>query len=300
MGNSFKNQHYKNMGITPQMLMYPFEAESISYAVCQYFGIETGENSFGYIANWSQGKDLPELRASLETINKIADELIFDIDRHYKEICKERGIDLTATSEPEQSSEQAAEEKAPEEVSQSSTEYQEALLMLDNTDYLHIQPCNTSWDYTLYDKETMKELDGGQLNAPELSRSAAVQQICAGLGMDSPSIQEVLLSMVETLQEADYQQMQEQISQQTAETAANQLPDAQEQVLDEYPMPDSEVFVSDMQEYGYLSDGILLVSKERALELDAAGLTVYLSMKITRKAWCLTQRRSWNMAGFSA
>jgi len=46
------------------------EAESISYAVCQYYGIETGENSFGYIATWSQGKELKELRASLETINK--------------------------------------------------------------------------------------------------------------------------------------------------------------------------------------------------------------------------------------
>ena len=59
------------------------EAESISYAVCQYYGIQTGENSFGYIANWSQGKELPELRASLETINKAAGELIADIDRHY-------------------------------------------------------------------------------------------------------------------------------------------------------------------------------------------------------------------------
>ena len=77
------------------------EAESISYAVCQYYGIQTGENSFGYIANWSQGKELPELRASLETINKTAGELINDIDRHYKVICKERGIDLTAALEPQ-------------------------------------------------------------------------------------------------------------------------------------------------------------------------------------------------------
>ena len=69
------------------------EAESISYAVCKYFGIETGENSFGYIASWSQGKELKELRASLETINKTSGTLISDIERHYKEICKERGID---------------------------------------------------------------------------------------------------------------------------------------------------------------------------------------------------------------
>ena len=68
------------------------EAESVSYAVCQYNGIQTGENSFGYIATWSQGKELKELRASLETINKTASGLITDIDRSFAEICKERGI----------------------------------------------------------------------------------------------------------------------------------------------------------------------------------------------------------------
>ena len=144
------------------------EAESISYAVCQYFGIQTGENSFGYIATWSKDKELKELRASLETINKTSCELINNIECHYKEICKERGIDLTAKQEPEQG------------------------------------------------------------------------------------------------------------NQQTAEATATQLPDAQEQSLDEYPMPDSEVSVSDMQEYGYFYDGMLPVTRERALELDAAGLTVYV------------------------
>ena len=72
------------------------EAESISYAVCQYFGIETADNSFGYIASWSQGKELKELRASLETINKTSSELISGIEQHYREICKEQGIGLVA------------------------------------------------------------------------------------------------------------------------------------------------------------------------------------------------------------
>ena len=235
------------------------EAESISYAVCQYFGIQTGENSFGYIASWSKGKELKELRASLETINKTSCELINNIERHYKEICKERGIDLTAKQEPEQAD-------IP----------QEALFLLDDATYLHIQPCDTGWDYTLYDKETMKELDGGQLDTPELSLSAAVQQICEGLELENPSVQDAPLSMIETLQDAACQQMQEQVSQQTAEATATQLPDAQEQSLDEYPMPDSEVSVSDMQGYGYFYDGMLPVTRERALELDAAGLTVYV------------------------
>ena len=69
------------------------QAESISYAVCAYFGIETGENSFGYIATWSKGKELPELKASLETINRTASGLITDIDRNYKALIKERGLD---------------------------------------------------------------------------------------------------------------------------------------------------------------------------------------------------------------
>ena len=77
------------------------EAESISYAVCQYYGIETGENSFGYIATWSKGKELKELRASLETINKTASELITDIDRHFAEICRERGISVEKSEQAE-------------------------------------------------------------------------------------------------------------------------------------------------------------------------------------------------------
>ena len=75
------------------------EAESISFAVCAYYGIATGENSFGYIANWSKDKELKELRASLETINKTSSELITDIDRHYAEIMKEREAEMAVETE---------------------------------------------------------------------------------------------------------------------------------------------------------------------------------------------------------
>lgn len=91
------------------------EAESVSYAVCQYFGIETADNSFGYIAAWSQGKELKELRASLETINKTSSELISGIEKHYREICKERGIQAE-TQEQETSPEVLHPESAPEAV----------------------------------------------------------------------------------------------------------------------------------------------------------------------------------------
>ena len=343
------------------------EAESISYAVCKYFGIETGENSFGYIASWSQGKELKELRASLETINKTSGTLISDIERHYKEICKERGIDPNAKAEPETAPieqptgnltyyvaecmefpnlgeyhdnlslkeairiyqeipaermngikgigfelkdgsdyegpfpiltgqtidldtiqaidyyrdnplvQKAVKELAaamPEmEVLGADANQQEALFLINDTTYLHIQPCDSGWDYTLYDAASMKELDGGQLDMPELSRKNAVLQICDDNNLDSTSLRHAPMSMIETLQEAAYQQMQAETSQMIA---SSQLPEAQEQALDEYPMPDEQVSTPDMQEYGYSYDGMLPVTRERALELDAAGLTVYV------------------------
>ena len=237
------------------------EAESISYAVCKYFGIETGENSFGYIASWSQGKELKELRASLETINKTSGTLISDIERHYKEICKERGIDPNAKKEPEMA------------VLDAEANQQEALFLIDDATYLHIQPCDSGWDYTLYDAASMKELDGGQLDMPELSRMKAVLQICDDNDLGRDSVKYAPLSMIETLQEAAYQQMQAEASQMAA---SSQLPETQEQALDEYPTPDEQVSTPDMQEYGYSYDGMLPVTRERALELDAAGLTVYV------------------------
>ena len=356
------------------------EAESISYAVCQYFGIQTGENSFGYIASWSKDKELKELRASLETINKTSCELINDIERNYKEICKERGIDLTAATEPQQDSiEQLAadidqftfdydpyeyrnnadsredalheltatlrsgdasgvrewlqnivNEDEPDETTQKaaelmerldqlvpvlepaqldepepdpnlvkmadeamamgadidwnsdkefplsfdtespqpSAEYREALLVLDDTTYLHVQPCDTGWDYTLYDVATMKQLDGGQLDGVNMRRSEAIGHICEDLGMGSKSIKYAPLSMIETLQEAAYQQ--------TAEVVATQLPDAQEQALDEYPMPDPALTQDDLEKCGYLDGDLLPLSKERAYELMERDLTVYI------------------------
>ena len=356
------------------------EAESISYAVCQYFGIQTGENSFGYIASWSKDKELKELRASLETINKTSCELINDIEHNYKEICKERGIDLTAAPEPERDPieqlaadidqfsfdydtyeyrdrvdnwedalreltaalrsgdasgvrdwlQEFSEESEPGEAATKaaelldrldqlvpvaepeqlaepepdpnlvkmadeamamgvdtdwnsdkefplsfdtesprlSAEYREALLVLDDTAYLHVQPCDTGWDYTLYDAETMKQLDGGQLDGANMGRSEAIGHICEDLGMGSKSIKYAPLSMIETLQEAAYQQ--------TAEAVAAQLPDAQEQALDEYPMPDPVLTQDDLEKCGCLDSDLLPLSKERAYELMERDLTVYI------------------------
>ena len=112
---------------------------------------------------------------------------------------------------------------------------QEALFLIDDATYLHIQPCDSGWDYTLYDAASMKELDGGQLDMPELSCKNAVLQICDDNDLDSTSLRHAPLSMIETLQEAAYQQMQAGASQ---VAVSSQLPEAQEQTLDEYPTPD--------------------------------------------------------------
>ena len=314
------------------------EAESISYAVCQYYGIQTGENSFGYIANWSQGKELPELRASLETINKAAGELIADIDRHYKVICRERGIDLAAQSEQTVPQQEAASEaevpmQAParhayklhsnfERTSPADSTYiqeytvaddlslipgevlyagtydecvklhnalqdgsmtaeqvkaqaqAEKLYELDGRLYLHVQPCDGGYDYTIYDKGTMRALDGGQLDAPELPLSTAALKICEMHDMGGQSIQYAPLSMIETLQEAAVQQMQ--AAAQAAAPETTMLPDAPEQHLDEYPMPDLTLTQDDLEKCGYLDGDLLPLSKERAYELMERDLTVYI------------------------
>ena len=314
------------------------EAESISYAACQYYGIQTGENSFGYIANWSQGKELPELRASLETINKAAGELIADIDRHYKVICKERGIDLAAQSEQTVPQQEAASEaevpmQAParhayklhsnfERTSPADSTYiqeytvaddlslipgevlyagtydecvklhnalqdgsmtaeqvkaqaqAEKLYELDGRLYLHVQPCDGGYDYTIYDKGTMRALDGGQLDAPELPLSTAALKICEMHDMGGQSIQYAPLSMIETLQEAAVQQMQ--AAAQAAAPETTMLPDAPEQHLDEYPMPDPTLTQDDLEKCGYLDGDLLPLSKERAYELMERDLTVYI------------------------
>ena len=69
------------------------EAESIAYTVCQHFGIDTSDYSFGYIAGWSSGKEMPELKSSLDTIRRTSSELIKGIETQLLEIEKERAAE---------------------------------------------------------------------------------------------------------------------------------------------------------------------------------------------------------------
>ena len=206
------------------------QAESVAYAVCQHYGLDTSDYSFGYVAGWSSGKDLKELKASLETIRATAHELITTIDGHLAQLQKER----QAQQEQPQAAplEQAAEQPDPDsvfsklppeqqqemtdsvkamlqtlidadlkstgEVSQGTKEAaqaqgftiagdgtleqakapQEAAYRLESGDYLYIQTSETGYDYTLYGPD-YKELDGGQLDNPDLSLAEAGKEILA-------------------------------------------------------------------------------------------------------------------------
>ena len=219
------------------------QAESISYAVCAYYGIATGDNSFGYIASWSKDKTLPELRESLEVISKTADGLINDIDRHYAEILKEREEELIAT-EPAMA--------------------MERLYAVDER-YLHVQRTDTGVDYTIYDKASMKEIDGGQLDMEISTLAEAALEICNfhGIGQNAP------------LQVADIGILDELQAAQDAAIAIE--PPVQENLEPETDIPaDPAISVEARNAYGYTDDAMLPLTKERAMELFERDVPVYL------------------------
>ena len=75
------------------------QAESVAYAVCQHYGLDTSDYSFAYIATWSSGRELSELKASLETIRSTASKMIKDIDQNFAELTKENEQEKTQTQE---------------------------------------------------------------------------------------------------------------------------------------------------------------------------------------------------------
>jgi len=248
------------------------EAESISFAVCAYYGIATGENSFGYIATWSKDKELKELRASLETINSTSSELITDIDRHYGEIMKEREADLTIT----------------EPVLQTPSE--EALYLVDDTLYLHIQPTDGGWDYSLYDKETKKLMDGGVIDTADIEASpvnsihgAVRTEVFALQGMTPTKVIFEDIAILEDLQAAQLTEVE--ASQNDVVTSqGDYIDEIARKVQEEEPqkapdngyMPDPSMSIEAMNAYGYTDSDMLPLSKERALELFERDVPIYM------------------------
>ena len=207
------------------------QAESISFAVCAYYGIKTEENSFGYIASWSNGKELSELKASLETINKTSSAMITDIDKHYAEVKKERGLD----------NEQLDLDEA----------------MFENSiNYLHIQKtADNAWDYSVYDKETLKLVDGGQIDNPDMKLEQIKEQII--------SEYEVKLPYGEPMPDSEKNRLLDDIS----EKALSQM---------SMDLPDPNITLADMNAYGYSYENMLPLTKDVAQKLFDMDAAVYM------------------------
>ena len=146
------------------------QAESVAYTVCQHYGLDTSDYSFGYIAGWSKGKDLPELKASLETIRTASHELISDIGRELTALQKDRPME-------------------------------EAAFRLEGKGYLHIQETDNGYDYTIYDQK-LRHLDGGLLDEPDFSILGARKAILEYHFLEPSKIDQIPLQSFEKLRDA--------------------------------------------------------------------------------------------------
>ena len=100
------------------------EAESVAYTVCQHYGLDTSDYSFGYVAGWSSGRELAELKSSLETIRSAAAEIINSIDGHIAEIQKVQDKEQTAEQPTATEQADAPEQKQPETPAQEAAQAQ--------------------------------------------------------------------------------------------------------------------------------------------------------------------------------
>lgn len=215
------------------------EAESIAYAVCAYYGIETSDNSFGYLASWSSDKELKELKESLETINKTSSELITAIDRNFKEVCKEQGIDLSAKADP---------------ITALATD-------LDRFAY----------DYDTYDYNDRVSNPQGNISDLVGSISSGncsdIADWLRGIVNDNTEYSQTAQSLLDRL--TPYVKDEPIAEQQdTAE-----IPGIEENSMSE--LPDPTITVQTMENYGYTDSNMLPLSKDRARELMDRDVTIY-------------------------
>lgn len=206
------------------------QAESIAFTVSAYYGIKTDENSLAYIALWSKDKELPELKSSLEIINKTANKMITDIDKHFAEVKKERGLDNEILDLDD--------------------------AMFENSiNYLHIQRTYTGWDYSVYDKDTLRLVDGGQIDEPNIKLEQIKEQITAEY--------EVKLPYGEPLPDSDKNRLLDDM----AEKALSQM---------SADLPDPNITLADMNSYGYSYENMLPLTQETAEKLFNMDAAVYM------------------------
>ena len=238
------------------------EAESISFMVCAYFGIETGANSFGYVATWSKNAELPEFRASLDTISKTANGIITDVEKHFAEVCQERGIELPK-----------------------DTEYELVTIPPSRADALAFAA-----DYAAFLRRDLNVPDSADRPAAE----AVADRLLAGedaelrkeledfvkladeIGIDDGS--RGLLERFNGLFRQEWRAKEEPQPEIETETpnVVDELPPLPE-LEQGYPMPDTGIGFLEMYQYGYTDGNAMLpLTKERAMELFMQDVPVFL------------------------
>lgn len=249
------------------------EAESISFMVCAYFGIETGANSFGYVATWSKNAELPEFRASLDTISKTANGIITDVEKHFAEVCKERGIELPK-----------------------DTEYELVTIPPSRTDALAFAA-----DYAAFLRRDLNVPD----SADRPTAEAVADRLLAGedaelrkeledfvkladeIGIDDGS--HGLLERFNGLFRREWRAKEEPQPEIETETpnVVDELPPLPE-LEQGYPMPDTGIGFLEMYQYGYTDGNAMLpLTKERAMELFMQDVPVFLLYADSTEAMAL-------------
>lgn len=238
------------------------EAESISFMVCAYFGIETGANSFGYVATWSKNAELPEFRASLDTISKTANGIITDVEKHFAEICRERGIELPKDTEYELVTIPPSRADALAFAAEYAAFLRRDLNVPDSAD----KPTAEAVADRLLageDAELRKELEDFVKLADEI-------------GIDDGS--HGLLERFNGLFRQEWRAKEEPQPEVETETpnVEDELPPLPE-LEQGYPMPDTGIGFLEMYQYGYTDGNTMLpLTKERAMELFMQDVPVFL------------------------
>ena len=230
------------------------EAESISFMVCAYFGIETGANSFGYVATWSKNAELPEFRASLDTISKTANGIITDVEKHFAEVCKERGIELPK-----------------------DTEYELVTIPPTRADALAFAA-----DYAAFLRRDLNVPD----SAEGPTAASVADRLLAGEGAelrkeledfvklaDEIGIDDGSHGLLERFNGLFRQEWRAKAEMDEKMTELPPLPELEQG----YPMPDTSIGFLEMYQYGYTDGNTMLpLTKERAMELFMQDVPVFL------------------------
>lgn len=238
------------------------EAESISFMVCAYFGIETGANSFGYVATWSKNAELPEFRASLDTISKTANGIITDVEKHFAEVCKERGIELPKDTEYELVTIPPSRADALAFAADYAAFLRRDLNVPDSADKPAAETVATRL-LAGEDTELRKELEDFVKLADEI-------------GIDDGS--HGLLERFNGLFRQEWRAKEEPQPKIETETpnVEDELPPPPE-LEQGYPMPDTGIGFLEMYQYGYTDGNAMLpLTKERAMELFMQDVPVFL------------------------